>query len=436
MCLLSMLVLGVFAVGMAVLWQTGRYTMPAVLTLFAGLFVLTVLAAYYLAGRIVTPIAQMQPEAPLHQVPYQELRPIVQYVQEQNVQIHAHIAALETRQREFAALTEHMNEGLLILNDQGYILSMNQRAMHILGLLDKAPHDKLHILMANCNQELQKLVDDGLNGRSHNLLLELDGRVYEVVCNAIQQSGMTQGLVLFLLDVTEKQQQEKLRREFTANVSHELRTPLTAISGYAEIMMHGLVPAENIAPFAEKIYQEANRMITLIADIIQLSQLDEASEAFRWEVVDVAKLAEEAAGRLQSKAEQHGITLSVYTEPAAVVGVAQVIQEILYNLCDNAIKYNKPKGMVKVSVIQSGGNVVIKVADNGIGIAPEDLPRIFERFYRADKSHSRLIGGTGLGLSIVKHGVQLHAGEVQLESKPDVGTVITVRLPMEQQENR
>ena len=198
--------------------------------------------------------------------------------------------------------------------------------------------------------------------------------------------------------------------------------------------MHGLVAAEHVQPFAEKIYTEANRMITLIADIIQLSQLDEASAQLIWECVDAAEMAEDVASRLQTKAEEAGVTLSVYTEPTILSAVRQVLQEILYNLCDNAIKYNKPGGTVKVSVVRSGGNAVLKVMDTGIGIAPEDQPRIFERFYRADKSHSRQIGGTGLGLSIVKHGVQLHNGEIQLESKQGVGTSITVRLPVEQPE--
>jgi len=191
-----------------------------------------------------------------------------------------------------------------------------------------------------------------------------------------------------------------------------------------------------VQPFAEKIYTEANRMITLIADIIQLSQLDEASAQLIWECVDAAEMAEDVASRLQTKAEEAGVTLSVYTEPTMLSAVGQVLQEILYNLCDNAIKYNKPGGIVKVSVVRSGGNAVLKVMDTGIGIAPEDQPRIFERFYRADKSHSRQNGGTGLGLSIVKHGVQLHNGEIQLESKQDVGTSITVRLPVEQPEVR
>lgn len=249
--------------------------------------------------------------------------------------------------------------------------------------------------------------------------------------NPITVANKVQGLVLLLLDVTEKQQQEQLRREFTANVSHELRTPLTAISGYAEIMSQGLVSPENMKPFAEKIYKEANRMITLIADIIQLSRLDEKGAQFIREEVALGDVLEEVVQRLQPLAQQKEVVLTSYVEPAAVPGIRQVLQEIIYNLCENAIKYNKPGGTVKASVVQIGKHAVLKVADTGIGIPAEEQPRVFERFYRVDKSHSRIIGGTGLGLSIVKHGVQLHHGEISLESQLEKGTTITVRLPME-----
>ena len=324
---------------------------------------------------------------------------------------------LEEKQLEFNTLADNMSEGIVILNDQGYILSINKQAMRIFGLQHGETYENQHILMANRNRELLKLVDHSLAGQNQDLILELDGRIYQVMCNAIGKAGVTQGLVLFLLDITEKQQQEQLRREFTANVSHELRTPLTAISGYAEIMMHGLVSEENVQPFAEKIYKEANRLITLIGDIIQLSQLDESTGQFRWEQVDMAQLAEEVVLRLQSKAEQQNIVFSCYTEPTVVVGIASVLQEIVYNLCDNAIKYNKPNGSVKLSVVQSGINAIIKVVDTGIGISQEDQPRIFERFYRADKSHSRLIGGTGLGLSIVKSIMDMHKCDCGFENK-------------------
>jgi two-component system phosphate regulon sensor histidine kinase PhoR len=222
-----------------------------------------------------------------------------------------------------------------------------------------------------------------------------------------------------------------MRREFTANVSHELRTPLTAISGYAEIMAQGLVPADNMKPFAEKIYKEANRMITLIADIIQLSQLDEGKTQFVREKVDVGMLLEEVVQRLRPLAEQNEVTLSVYVEPSSVTGVRQVLQEIFYNLCENAIKYNKPGGTVKASVIQVGNQAVVKVVDTGIGIPAEEQPRVFERFYRVDKSRNLDTGGTGLGLAIAKELIEAHGGKITIDSRFREGTTVLLELPVE-----
>ncbi len=434
MCLLTVFIFTAVTAIWGCYWDGLLHKSSHVVLLTVGVLAAALLLANHLAQIVVQPISKLNPEKPLRGNVYEELRPLLERMDKQNELVRSQFAELEDKKREFTSLTENMNEGLVIINDQGYILSINQRAIQIFGLPDAEQYENRHILMANRNLELQKLVDDGLCGQSQDMVLELDGRMYEVVGNPTKSFGNVQGLVLLILDVTEKRQQEQLRREFTANVSHELRTPLTAISGYAEIMMHGLVSQENVQPFAEKIYKEANRMIVLIGDIIQLSRLDETSEQFHWEAVDLAQLAEEVAQRLQQKAEQQMIQLSVYTEPTTIVGIAHVLQEILYNLCDNAIKYNKPEGSVKLSVVQTGGTAVVKVMDTGIGIAPEDQPRVFERFYRADKSHSRLIGGTGLGLSIVKHGIQLHGGEVQLESKLGAGTTITVRLPVKQPE--
>lgn len=432
--LLTALAAIVIAAGLTMLWEIGLYD-PVVVSIFLlAVLAATAMLAYYLSGAIVAPIEMLDLSQPEKAVAYEELRPLLNYVKQQRRQIDDQIIELKEKQREFATMTENMNEGLVVINDQGYILSINARAIQILGIKEHNRHDNKHILMAKPNSELQKLVDDGLEGYYRNSIVELDGRLYQVVTNPIRNDGLTQGIVLFLLDVTEKQQQEQLRREFTANVSHELRTPLTAISGYAEIMMHGLVSEADVQPFAEKIYKEANRLITLIADIIQLSRLDEGSAQFAWEMVDVVQMVEEVVQRLQPLAQQKEVTLSIYTEPTMVAGIRQVLQEILYNLCENAIKYNRTGGNVRISVVQANGMAVMKVVDNGIGIAPEDQPRIFERFYRADKSHSRLIGGTGLGLSIVKHGVQLHHGEIQLESTLGQGTAITVRLPMKQPE--
>lgn len=430
MLALSVLVAVSLAFGMAFLFESGLYRLQTVVVLLLAILAVAVMIAQSFSKKIVAPIQNIHIFQSQSTVAYEELHPLLQHEKQQRMELDKKIAELKEKQREFTTLTENMSEGLVVLNDKGEILSINPCAMRILGLQNQTCCENQHISEAIDNWELQKIITEGLQGNRRDITVEIERRIYQVVLNPIDHVGQTQGMVLLLLDVTEKQQQEQLRREFTANVSHELRTPLTAISGYAEIMTQGLVPTEHMQSFAERIYQEANRLIDLIADIIQLSQLDEAAGQFQWDYVDLAQLAEAVQERLQPKAEEQQIAFMVYTEPTIMMGIAQVMQEILYNLCDNAIKYNKPAGSVKLSVVQSGGFAVIKVADTGIGIATEDQPRIFERFYRADKSHSSLIDGTGLGLSIVKHGVQLLHGEIQLESESGIGTVITVRLPI------
>ena len=413
------------------LWQNILNIMPQVVLFTFLLLILVLLLVRWLVKKIVVPIHTLNLENPLDNEMYDELAPLLYRISRQNTQIQNQLKELEERQQEFSTLTRNMDEGLVIVNGEGYILSINKRAVEIFGL-DDADYIDRHILAVNRNLDLQNMIAEGLEGHQREMLLELDGRTYQIMSNPIHVSGSNvQGLVLLLLDVTEKQQQEQLRREFTANVSHELRTPLTAISGYAEIMAQGLVPEENVKPFAEKIYKEANRMITLIADIIQLSQLDEGKAQFASEAVEMSELVEDVVQRLQPLAQQNAVTLSAYVEPVCMTGVRQVLQEIVYNLCENAIKYNRPGGTVKASVVQVGNQAIVKVVDTGIGIPMEEQPRVFERFYRVDKSHSRIIGGTGLGLSIVKHGVQLHHGEIVLESQLDRGTSITVRLPIQ-----
>lgn len=412
------------------LWQNILNTIPYMILFAALVLFLALCLVRRQIARIVVPINTFDLEHPLQNDVYDELAPLLQRIARQNTMIQTQMEELAERQQEFATLTENMKEGLVIVNAHGYILSINKRALQIFGLKE-GDYRERHVLEVNRNLQLKQTIESGLTGQEAELQLELEGRIYQIMTNPIVLSGQVQGLVLLLLDVTEKQQQEQLRREFTANVSHELRTPLTAISGYAEIMAGGLVKPEDMKPFAEKIYQEANRLISLIADIIQLSKLDEGAAQFIREDVFLPSLAEEVVQRLQSLAEQNTVTLSLYTEPVTVHGIRQVLQEVLYNLCENAIKYNVPNGTVKLSVVQMGQQAVLKVADTGIGIAAEEQPRVFERFYRVDKSHSRIIGGTGLGLSIVKHGVQLHHGDIQMESQQNQGTTITVRLPMQ-----
>lgn len=414
---------------MSSFWHNIAVTLPY-LALFAALILLVSL--YFVqrqVQKIVVPINELDLEHPETNDVYDELSPLLARLSKQNQQINLQMKELAERQQEFSTLTENMNEGLVIINAHGYILSINKRALQIFGLKEDNYQQK-HILVVNRNLELQQMIEQGLKGRDSEMLLPLDGRQYQIMFNPILIADKVRGLVVLLLDVTEKQQQEQMRREFTANVSHELRTPLTAISGYAEIMSQGLVQPQDMKPFAEKIYKEANRMITLVTDIMQLSQLDEGGLQFQKETVALEYLVEEVGQRLQALAEQKDVTLTVTTEPVTIDGFRQVLQEIISNLCTNAIKYNRPQGTVEVSLRQENGKAVITVADTGIGIPAEEQQRVFERFYRVDKSHSRIIGGTGLGLSIVKHGVQLHHGEIQMESALDVGTTITVRLPL------
>ena len=411
------------------LWRNLLNTLPYVVSFAVLILLLAMLLVRRQVQRIVVPINTLDLEHPAQNEVYEELTPLLQRIARQNTQIGNQLRELAERQQEFSTLTENMNEGLVIVNAHGYLLSINKRALQIFRLKEDDYRQK-HILVVNRNVELQQMIERGLQGQAEEMLLELDGRCYQMMSNPIVISDKVQGLVLLLLDVTEKQQQEQLRREFTANVSHELRTPLTAISGYAEIMAQGLVKPQDMKPFAEKIYEEANRLIALIADIIQLSRLDEGAAQFQQEPVALQELVADVVQRLQPLARQNQIILRQTVQPVTVLGVRQVLQELIYNLCENAIKYNKPQGTVQIRLTAEAGQAVLAVADTGIGIPAEEQARVFERFYRVDKSHSRTIGGTGLGLSIVKHGVQLHGGEIQLESQVGQGTAITVRLPL------
>lgn len=411
------------------LWRNILHTLPYAAAFAALILLLALLLVRRQVRRLVTPINTLDLEHPEQNEVYEELSPLLQRIARQNRQIHEQLRELAERQQEFDTLTANMDEGLVILNAHGYILSINQRALQIFHLKDGDYRQK-HILTVNRDVEVQQLTERGLKGQSEELLLELDGRCYQLMSNPIVISGKPRGLVLLLLDVTEKQRQEQLRREFTANVSHELRTPLTAISGYAEIMAQGLVRPDDMKPFAEKIYREANRLISLIADIIQLSRLDEGAVQFQREPVALQDVLTEVVQQLEPLAQQNQIAVSCAAAPVTITGLRQVLQEVLYNLCENAIKYNRPQGTVQITLAAEAGQAVLTVTDTGVGIPAGEQARVFERFYRVDKSHSRTIGGTGLGLSIVKHGVQLHDGTINLESQLGQGTTITVRLPL------
>ena len=284
----------------------------------------------------------------------------------------------------------------------------------------------MNVLSLNRSASFRQVVDEALSGRHSEQVLDLNGRHYQIIANPVVESGDKWGAVVVILDVTEQQNREELRREFTANVSHELKTPLTSISGYAEIMKSGLVQAADMGRFSEKIYMEAQRLITLVGDIIKLSQLDEEKVGEEKSAVDLYHIAGAVVERMKDVAAKARVSLDIAGHSVVVQGAEQILDEMIFNLCDNAIKYNRPYGEVHVTVGVEDGHPVLTVADTGIGIPEEDKDRIFERFYRVDKSHSKQIGGTGLGLSIVKHGAIYHKARVEMESTLGKGTTVRV----------
>lgn len=399
---------------------------PILLILGIALIISAVLASRMTRG-IIRPIVSLDLEHPENCDTYEELVPLLTRVKRQNETIQRQMTQLSQQQQEFSALTENMSEGFLLLDRRGRVLSYNSGALSQLGA--QPPKGEVNVLVLNRSEGFQRAVDDALEGRKSCQMIHQGVRWCQVLANPVLRDGEQAGVVMVLLDVTEQEQREELRREFTANVSHELKTPLTAISGIAEIMRGGMVKPEDIEDFAGDIYQEAQRLIALVEDIIRLSRLDEGEGGLEREDVDLLKLSDQVVHRLEPAARKQDVALKVTGRSVKVHGVASVLEEMLYNLCDNAIKYNKPGGRVTVTVDYLGQDAQVQVEDTGIGIPQEDQSRVFERFYRVDKSHSKEIGGTGLGLSIVKHGAALHDGQVRLESTPGRGTKVTLVMP-------
>ena len=385
---------------------------------------LSAVLASRLSKHIIKPVLAIDLEHPEDSDTYEELTPLLSRIKQQNQTIAQQMAQLRQKQNEFTAITENMSEGFLLLDRQGRILSHNSGALRLLHAA--APEERASYLTLNRTERFRQAVDAALTGRRDEQLVDLGGRCCQLLANPVIQDGQVAGAVLVILDVTEREQREELRREFTANVSHELKTPLTSISGIAEIIKGGLVKPQDIPGFADDIYGEAQRMIRLVEDILRLSQLDEGGSSLQTEEVDLYHLAQEVAGRLTPAAVKGQVTLEVTGGPVRISGVRQLLDEMISNLCDNAIKYNRPGGRVTISVSRSDRGAELSVSDTGIGIPPEDQSRVFERFYRVDKSHSKEIGGTGLGLSIVKHGAAYHGATLALESELDKGTTITM----------
>lgn len=402
------------------------------LPIMGGIVIVVAFLASIVARRVtfnlIKPLDQVNLDEPLDNETYDELAPFLTRIAKQKRQLSKNLKKLRDKQEELTIITNNMNEGLVLLNGQQNVLFINESAAKIFGFSAKEVIGR-NILTVDRAQEVQDLLQKVSQAGKGEGLYEKDGHFYQLSGSSVNGSGS----VILIYDVTEKMTAEKLRREFSANVSHELKTPLQSILGYAEIMKNGLVKDEDKQRFLERIHAEAGNMIELIQNIMELSRLDENKTLDEFEDVDLLKLAQSVTLRLKHKAQTKGVTLNVSGSSACVCGVQSILSEVLYNLIDNSIKYNKDNGRVDVKVQDGSEEVTVSVSDTGIGIGAADRERVFERFYRADKSHSKEIGGMGLGLSIVKHGVLFHKGRVELESEPGVGTTITFVLPKKRQ---
>ena len=388
--------------------------------------ILSSVLAKSLSHRIVQPLNKLDLEHPLENDAYEELAPLLGRINRQHLQIDEQMDELQRQQTEFSQITSSMREGLVLLDEKEHVLSINPAAEKLFGTDESCVGQDF--LTIDRSHDMSLAIERAMDEGHSEARVERGGRIWQFDVSRIGASGAAVGAVLLAFDITERETAEQTRREFTANVSHELKTPLQGIIGSAELLENGMVKQEDVPRFVGHIRKEAQRLVTLIGDIIRLSQLDEG-DAMPTEPVDLLAVSQEAAENLHDAAAARSVTVSVTGQPAVLPGVRRLIYEIVYNLCDNAIKYNRDGGRVDVTVAADAGGSSITVADTGIGIAPEHQARVFERFYRVDKSHSKASGGTGLGLSIVKHAMQLHHGRIELESTPGTGTTIRAIFP-------
>ena len=401
-----------------------------ILLVFAITIALSVILAARLSSHIVRPLNRLDLDSPLKTPHYEELTPLLLRLGSQQNQLKIKEAELLQKQEELQAVISHLNEGIILLSPDGKILSINPAARTLLApsassvrMIGKS------LASVNSMPSLLHVADHALRGHPSEQIAACKNGHYQITASPVISDGNISGAALLLFDVTEKQKAEQMRREFTANVSHELKTPLHVISGYAELLKNNLVKASDICPFADKIYTEAQRMAKLVEDIISLSHLDEGAADLQFETTDLFAIANSAVAGLTQEADEAGIVLSLSGEAAVLSGIPQLLSGIVYNLCDNAIKYNRKNGKVFIEVKNLSDRVSLTVRDTGIGIPSEHQEPVFERFYRVDKSHSKDLGGTGLGLSIVKHAAKVHKADIRLESSPGKGTEITILFP-------
>lgn len=391
------------------------------------MLILSGIMASAISKRIVKPINELNLDNPEENQIYEELSPLLSKIHRQNREIQNQLELAKQQQEEFSLITENMQEGLIVIDKYMMILSANSSAWGLFHMDRVCQGESVYCL--DREEEFRHAIEQVLEGEHTELILKLNGSDIQLIANPVIRDKKTEGAVVLLVNVTEKLERESLRREFSANVSHELKTPLTSISGFAEIMQGGLVKNEDIPKFAGRIYKEAQRLLQLVEDVIQISQLDEEKTSYVWEPVDVYQVCKNAFESLKEKAKRLNVHLYICGERMKMEAVHTLLEEAVYNVCDNAIKYNRNDGSVSVFLTQTAQEIQIVVKDTGVGIPKEDQDRVFERFYRVDKSHSKEIGGTGLGLSIVKHAVGALKGSVILRSEEGNGTEVTLRFP-------
>ncbi|MBQ9117282.1 MAG: ATP-binding protein [Clostridia bacterium] len=406
---------------------------PVAIAVLALSLALAILLAYRMSKGISRELEKIDPEHPSEQGVYPELRPLIRRISKQNQLIARQMDELTLRRREFDSITENMDDGLIILDERAKIITVNKIAATLIGI-DQSDADSFtlnnqFLTKLNAGKELRKIISDSLLGTRGEAFINTEEKTYHAIADPVIIDGSVAGVAILMLDETEKEKREELRREFTSNISHELKTPLTSISGFAELIRCGIA-GDNSQHFADNIYREAQRLIVLVNDIIKLSRLDGKTPELHFDKLSLLRAAETVAERIKNVAELKNISIAVVGSDEEITADEKLLDEIIYNLCDNAVKYGNEGGYVKLTVGKTADNrVSLRVEDNGIGIPADQLDRVFERFYRVDKSHSKSIGGTGLGLSIVKHGIACHGGEIMLSSVFGKGTTVTAVFP-------
>lgn len=412
-------------------WAAVFSTIPYFILIIGIILIMAIFLARKLTKNIIDPLNNLNLDDPLSNEHYDELSPLISRIYNQQQEIQSYVREVREKQEEFNSVVNNMREGLIILNANANIMTINQSVGEI---FDIEPENYIgkKIYTLHRSSALQSVIEKAIKGFSGEEVIEVGKRHFQLFADPVKDENQLKGIVLLILDVTEKKEAESNRREFTANVSHELKTPLTSIRGYAEIIRDGIVKPEDIPEFSDRIYKEADRMLEMVNDIMSLSHLDEGLSEEKYEETDLFKIVTEVAEKFKPMAAKKNIQILTEGETSIIWGVPRLIYEIVYNLVDNAIKYNRERGTVRLSVKMDRQFATLRVSDTGIGISKEDQARVFERFYRVDQSHNRDSGGTGLGLSIVKHAAMVHRAKVELSSQINVGTTITVSFPIRQ----